>query len=265
MSRPSLLLLVVPVLAASAWARQSEPPAPAADDAPPLAFSQYAINLGTVQPLPIIGARFAFTNTSSEPVTIVRLEPSCACMRPTLEDGTLPATIAPGESSAITVQMVTANETPGPHLQTVAVRTLGSRGASGERAKHKQTLSFRATLPEQKITLTPNQLLFYQIHAQAGRQTLTFTDKRDNPAKVLRVGVADYTGRDPANKLPTISDWVTLDVVRNEPGDAEVTVSVREGLPSGRRTGFIVFETDDEAQPRHKVPVMLEGKYTPKR
>lgn len=254
MPKFALVLLAVPTLvaAASLLPGLSQPvvqPVAARAETAPLAIAQYAVNLGKVPPQPAVAARYEFTNASDRPVEIVGLEPSCGCLRPSLEGD---ATLAPGESAAVAVKMLTAGESPGWHDQTV---TLRSRDADGR--THKQTLAFRVHLPEQKVLLQPKEMYFYQLRGQAGEQMLRVSDDRDAPITVTRVGIANS----PAEGAAPIAGWVDVELIDSQAGSAEVAVRVREGLPAGRRTGWVVVETDDADQPRLVVPVLLEGQF----
>ena len=255
------LALLLPSVAVLGWGLEAAAPeiAPSSDSAreasrPPLAFAQYAVNLGQAPPQPTVGARYRFTNTSDEPVHVLELKPDCQCLRPTLSGAALDETdagtiVPPGQSADVAVHIVTANEQPGPLSEGLDVRT---RDAAGR--EYTQRLTFRVDLPEQKLTLQPSELFFYQLRGQAGSQVVKLVDEREQPARVTGVGIADVKGT-----TTPISEFVDVRVIEDEPGRTVAEVRVREGLPEGQRIGHVVFRVDDPRQDRVLMPIMLYG------
>lgn len=221
------------------------PPVPST---PPrlLSVDQHAVSLGAVEPQPAVGAVYQLTNRSDEPLRIERCETSCGCLEPRIDTDA----IAPGETVPLRVVMKTAGERPGLHEQTVFVDVAAAGGTTESRE-----LRFSVVLPEASVVVSPRSLMFYQLRGQSGRKSVTLTDARSQPTAVTGVRIVDVAGAD------RVSDFAEVVTVTAEPSGATAEIAVREGLPPGRRTGWVIFETDDPSQPRHKVPLLLEGRF----
>ena len=238
------LIAAVLAIAGTGWAMPAAAtPVTSADTRSPVAFDQYAVNLGEVPVCPSVTATYQLTNRSDGPVTIAQLDESCGCVRPSVDRDTL----APGETAILSLRMTTANESPGPHRQTVTVTT---ETAGGKRFEQVATL--RVTLPEVAIALQPKQLLFYQLRGQAAERTISVADFREQPATVTGVRVHDSQPHEPLSEFVT----ATLDCTGQCP---VVRVSVREGAAFARRDGWVVLETTDPTQPRLMAPIIVMG------
>lgn len=244
---PLALAAVMPLAAASLIA-----PGPVATPArpavAPLSLSQHCVNLGRVDPQPAVGATYELTNTTDAAVRIVATDPSCGCIEPSLSTDS----IAPGQTATLSIRMRTAGERAGEHDQTVRIVSV-----DGDGTEHEQSVRFRVTLPEASLVVSPRSLMFYQLRGQAGEQSVMLQDNRGG-TRVTGVRVADVAGQRP------ISEFVSVSEVVAEDATTTATVRVAEGLPPGRRTGWVIFETTDPSQPRTRVPVLLEGRYIPK-
>ena len=215
-------------------------PVEAAPAPPPLAFDQYSVDLGLSPPAPVVRARFEFTNTGDQPVTISELQPSCGCLDPRLTRDI--RTYLPGERGRFDVKLETANEEPGPHMFTVTVKYEDSQ-------PHEDTVVFRVTLPEQKVTVDPPELVFYQLNGEDSEATVYISDHRDGEIDVLAAeatvpGVhvevlAVETGPDGRNRTP-----IRLTV----PGASDV----------GVHRGWVKVETGDVEFSRLAVPLYVE-------
>lgn len=240
--RTLVIFAIVPVLSAIGRATPDTSPAVESIPKPPLAFSQYAIVHGEVQPRPVIEATFRFTNRSSQPVEISKLEPSCGCLRPTLSGGAKSAehTFAAGESGTFTISVETANELPGAHDYSVVVHS--SQGG----ISHEQRVNYAVVLPAKKVSISPQSLLFYQLQQESGEKSVELFDPRENQAKVTSVSI-DH---------PLASAKV---VDSSTPGVTNISVAVEAGLSPGQSRSMLVIETDDSEYPRIRVPVFLQG------
>ena len=250
---PLALAASMPLVAAALIA-PSSPNTPARPAAAPLSLSQHCVNLGRVDRQPAVGATYDLTNTSNGLVRIVTTEPSCSCLEPSLSH----ETVAPGQTISLSLRMKTAGERAGEHEQTVRIVSV-----DGEGAEHEQSVRFRVTLPTPSLVVSPRSLMFYQLRGQSGEQTVTLRDDRGIAESIDAAGRVLVTGvrvADVAGQLP-ISEFVSVNRVATDGGTTTATVQVAEGLPPGRRTGWVIFETTDPSQPRTRVPVLLEGRY----
>jgi hypothetical protein len=247
MSRPGLptagLLAAMPFLLALAV--QAMPtrvtPIAAAPPRPPLVFDQYAVDYGHVLPRPVVSAWFQFTNTGRQPLTITSLEPSCGCLDPRLSRDR--KTFHPGERGRFDVTVHTANEEPGPHMFTITVHYEDPQPRS-------ETVVFRLNLPEQKVSVEPAELVFYQLNGDESEATLYVSDRRDGAIEVL-------------SATPSL-EGVSAELLPPETGDdgaqrVPVRIRVAGDYPSGPHKGFVRIETSDPEFFRLAVPVYVEG------
>ena len=148
-----LLIALVPLflsVVAAVWTATPQAVAKA-EPLPSLAFEQYLVNQGDVGVAAVVGAKYYFTNTGTEPLTITKLDPSCGCLRPRLmpgKSGKEKKTYEPGESGYFVVSVATANEVPGPHTYSVDVEY-------NDPQPRQTMVRFRLTLPEKKVTVDP--------------------------------------------------------------------------------------------------------------
>jgi hypothetical protein len=210
---------------------------------PPLAFAQYAVNLREVEAKPLIDARFDFWNRGDEPLTITQLDPSCGCLTPTLERNQ--KTFAPGERGSFAVFVRTANESPGPKEYTILARY----ESGGE--EFAQYLTFRLTVPRLKLSIEPQQLIFYEFA------------KRPEPLKVY---VSDYRGT-PIQVLDatTPSDLFTVTVLDREVDNqgqirVPILVEVTGEIPAGRKMERMTIKTSDPEFNTLQVPITVFGR-----
>lgn len=229
-------------------------------DRPALAFDQYMVNFGQPQPRAIHEAQFHFENRSSRPVKITEVKPSCGCLTPKLvgynaerrhEERT---EFAPGEHGVLAMGIRPAKEQPGEKSYTVAV-------SYNDGQPRTETLEFRITLPQKKLTVEPNELYFYQLTGEPDSRVVMVRDFRDQPCRVLSAEAMTAGKAADAQPLP----GVTVVLGEISPGaDGEVTwpiqVSIGPDLAPGRVDGWLVISTDDPEAPRVKIPILLFGK-----
>ncbi len=238
-----LLLAAVPLIwsaIAAIW-----PAAPQlvakVDPLPSLAFDQYLVNRRDVGLAPIIQGEYHFTNTGAEPLTITKLDPSCGCLRPRLEDDK--RVYQPGESGYFVVGVTTANEAPGPHTYTVKV--------DYEDPQPRQaTVRFKLILPEKKVTVDPPELAFYQHNGQPSQATVYVTDYRGH-----EIAVTDAT---------STSDVIDIEVQTaevDESGNTRVPVvlHVPGNVPPGRAISTVSILTNDPEFSVIRIPVLVDG------
>lgn len=229
-------------------------------DRPALAFDQYMVNFGQPQPRAIHEAQFHFQNRSSRPVKITEVKPSCGCLTPKLvgfnaqrrhEERT---EFAPGEHGVLAMGIRPAKEQPGDKTYTVTV-------SYNDGQPQTETLEFRITLPQKKLTVEPNELYFYQLTGEPDSRVVMVRDFRDKPAHVLSAEA--MTAGKAADAQPLAGVTVALGEVTPGP-DGEVAwpiqVSIGPDLAPGRVDGWLVISTDDPEAPRVKIPILLFGK-----
>lgn len=208
---------------------------------PPLAFDQYAVNLREVAPRPVIQAHFDFTNRGDEPVRITKLDASCGCLAPQLVGER--DTYEPGERGRFHVRVRTASEPPGPHVYTVRVNYEDSR-------PHAETVTFRLTLPERKLSVEPSELVFYPPPGRSESKVIYVTDYRRESIDVV----------DARCEL----EFVALDVLPAETDQHgrrrfPIQVTVPADYPPGRHMGVITLRTSDPEFTRLFAGILVQG------
>lgn len=248
---PFLAALLPAVLACGfQWAGARPSGCAAAPVRSPLAFHQYLLNLGPVEPLAVHFGTFRFTNTSSETIELRDLRTSCGCLTQQL----VKKEFAPGEEGEFSLLIRTANQTPGPkqYLCTAVTGPVGRPDVQFE-----TELSFRIELPERSVTLQPRALAFFQPGQEVIENIVQVRDLRDRRLNVVRV-TADSPFVEaevvPAARPPA-SDGFDDGVV------AQIQVRIGE-VPSGRHSASVRIETDDPAFPVLKLPIQVTGALT---
>lgn len=206
---------------------------------PALAFDQYLVDLGPVQPAAEIRANFLFRHRGHRTVKILELKPSCGCLQPRLQK----MEYAPGELDSLVLRIQPANEAPGKHEYTVDIKYLDPE-------PREARVTFRVQLPEKGISITPPALMVYQFSNKETIQSIRITDTRDENWKVMGVSVT----------LPFVK--VTAgEPIRTESGALEVALeaTVAATVPPGRRRGLITVFTDNQQYPELKIPLMIQG------
>ena len=206
-----------------------------------LAFAQYAVDLGEVPPRPLIQAHYDFWNKSEKTVKITDLDPSCGCLRPRLTDDR--DTIAPGEHGQFVVGVSTANEDPGPHDYSITVHY-----DDGE--PQTQVVRFLFTLPEQKVSLEPSEVFFYQLTGEPASRTIHVNDHRGAEMKVLAASISSK------HATATIE---APQVLGKKGSRTPIRIDVAGDVPAKREIAMLVIETDDPEYKILRVPVLIQG------
>jgi hypothetical protein len=209
---------------------------PPAEERSAIAFDQYAVNLGPIEPLGIADGRFRFTNVSDRPVKITDLRPSCGCLQPRLDK----REYLPGETGMFFVQVATAGEQPGPHHYTITVEYLDPEPQS-------VVLTFRMELPPKQLYITPRAILVYQFGEEPVTRDVLVTDNRPNPAKV--------TGVD------SPAEFVSAELAETETDNAGVSHSRIEvtiqSVPVGLHNTLVKIRTNDPEFAVLNIPVRV--------
>ncbi len=180
-------VILTPVLWSALCAMRPAASSPLAGVAarPSLAFDQYLVNLRQVPLQPVVEGVFRFENRGTRPITITKLDPSCGCLKPRLTDDK--TRYQPGESGYFIVQVATANEEPGPHEYTIRV-------LYEDDGPREETVRFKLTLPELKVTVEPSELGFFQLGGQASSRTVYVTDYRGSEIALIGAALLLGTG-----------------------------------------------------------------------
>ncbi|SFI33535.1 DUF1573 domain-containing protein [Planctomicrobium piriforme] len=209
---------------------------------PPLAFRQYAVNLREIPATGRIAVPFSFWNRSNQPIEILKLDPSCGCLAPKLLGDR--KSYIPGSQGMFEVHVETARETPGPQLYTVDVNYTDGQ------TTHTDQLTFRLTVPERNVIVTPPELYFYQLSEKPLTSEIRVTDHRGKNLNVV--------------EAISMTPYVSLEIKPKEQSadssSTPITVSVAGRVPAGSQTSYVTIRTDDPDFPVIKVPVFLQGK-----
>lgn len=205
---------------------------------PALAFSQYAVDLRTVQPTTVVEASYVFQNRSAKPIHIT-LEPSCGCLTPRIQ-GTRDNVIEPGDHGRIVVRMQPANTTPGPHEYTVNVKYTDTE-------PREIPLTLKLVLPRGIWVTPPALAVSHPLGSSPTIQDFTVTDGRGKPFEITDVScnsdlveaVIGESTRSPignfqqsvrvsiAGDLPTVQTNVVLRIMTSDPDMGEIRVPLR--------------------------------------
>ena len=221
---------------------QSVPLVIASPPLPGLAFSQYSVDLKTIQPSSVVEASYVFQNRSSMPIRIA-LEPSCGCLTPKLQ-GVRDNTIEPGQHGRVIVRMQPANTTQGPHDYTVTVRYTDTE-------PRETRLALKLVIPPTLWVSPPALILSYPHGSPPHVQDFTVTDGRGKQFEITAVA---------AN-----SDLVQAEIgesSRTQIGNFQqsVRVSIASNLPTVQTTVVLSITTDDPDVGVIRVPLRLQGR-----
>lgn len=249
MSTPQRLLLwtlaLAPFGAAVLAHQQGSPPTLSVTQQalPALAFDQYLVNLGPVQPTAEVRANFLFRHRGKHPVQILEVTPSCGCLQPRMKK----KEYLPGEFDALVLRVLPANESPGQHEYTVDIKY---RDPEVRTAR----VTFRVELPDKGISITPPAVMVFQFSDQETVQQIRITDTRETSWNVLGT----------ACTLPFVQISAG-EPQRTEGGALELLMdaTVAAKVPNGRHQGVIRIFTDSPEYPELKVPLLIQGREDP--
>ena len=214
-----------------------------------LAFEQYLVNLGAPPPRSEYAGRFSFRNIGTQPLKIIKLEPSCGCLSPRLEK----KEFAPGESGEFYLRVRAANERPGLHEYTCKLIYDDGQPRESE-------VRFKITLPTERIEIRPRALTIYQFNSEPTKREIAISDFRAAPEDqpLTRLEIEDVSC--------TLS-WVEVTVGEAQFDDAgqrrqTVVVTVTE-VPPGGHNGSVVVRTNIPEYAELRVPLRIEGPTAP--
>ena len=213
-------------------------------DRPALSFRQYAVDLGPIPPTGEARGTFVFNNRGREAVKITKVEPSCSCLVPRLDQ----KRFEPGEDGRLVLRVQPANESPGP-------KELFCDVTYTDPEPQRVRLTFKLVIPERQMTVTPPALMVFHPEGSGPTdQTFTVADGRKQPFEIV--------------ETESTSDLVTTDI-----GERQVTpegvwqqsikVTVRGAIPRGRHQVLLRIRTTNKDTPELRVPLMLQGPIDP--
>ena len=259
-SRPNIaliLLCLLPAAASCAGTISRSTPALNRSTTPDrsLQFASYSYHHGreAVDPAAELVSWFSFRNIANVPITIERIDRTCACMTPefrhrqTSPDGhdefvkmTLPATLQPGDAGAMNVLIPTAEQSSGYQEFRLTVHY------NDTRAK-QETLRIKATLPAPSIHVTPAAVVVSQKTASPVSQSFTITDLRPRPLLVTSV---DTT-------VPWVHARVETETTTKE--KTSVAVKIDGSIPPGRHRVIVSALTNDPSHAVVTLPLLIDG------
>lgn len=229
----------LPAALAFALAGRSAPRPMELPERPGLAFDQYLVDLGQIEPSPEAVARFGFANSGKTPIRITKWEPSCGCLKPTLRK----TDYLPFESGSFSLRVRTAGETPGPHEYRLKV-------FYEDPQPREANLTFRVTIPEQQVFVRPRALAIYQNGKQETSHDVTVFDLREPGVTVLATrSSSEFVRAEP------------LEATRSPEGERsqKVRVTVTADVPKGIHWATVTLFTDDSQFPELVVPIQILG------
>ncbi|MEM1061715.1 MAG: DUF1573 domain-containing protein [Planctomycetota bacterium] len=165
----------------------------------PLAFDAYLLNAGTSRGGGLLRGPYRFSNDGDRPVVIRDVQASCGCLTPEFSE----EPIAPGEAGVVVLRADTAGETAGAKSFYADLVYAYADAEPGEKFVDRVHLKYVVDAPA--ITLSPKDLLFYQITDEPTRQVIAVTTAggarvtgvSTSDADVLRAELLEPTASDP--------------------------------------------------------------------
>lgn len=214
---------------------------------PSLSFEQYLIDYGQVVPTEEVRTHFGFMNMADRAIQIDRLEPSCGCLQPKLDDKY--RELDPGERGEFLIRIQTANQAVGPKEYTVIVHYRDPE-------PRQTTVRFQVTLPDNQVALKPRALMMYLSGTAPMVQTAEVIDRRPNKFEIVRLEC------EPAN-LATIEPSGEFDDSEDH-RHYKLQIHVNPELPDGAHRGVIWVHTNDPAYKTLRLPVAIHKGVAPK-
>lgn len=209
-------------------------------DRPALAFRQYAVDLGPIQPTGEARGTFVFNNRGTGPVDITKVVPSCSCLVPRLDT----KHFEPGEDGKIVLRVQPANESPGP-------KELFADVYYNDPEPREVRLTFKLQIPDKQMTVNPPALMvFHPAGSDPTVATFTVTDGRKRAFEILDLQINSELAS-PVIGERTISptgEW-----------SQTIKVTIPGELPPGKKQVLLRIKTSDLDYPELRVPLLLQG------
>lgn len=207
---------------------------------PGLAFRQYAVDLGPIQPTGEARGTFVFTNRGNSAVDITKVVPSCSCLVPRLET----KHFEPGEDGKLVLRIQPANESPGP-------KELFADVYYNDPEPREVRLTFKLQIPEKQMTVTPPALMvFHPDGSDPTVATFTVTDGRKKSFEILDIEVNSELAAPVVGErtIAPTGEW-----------SQTVKVTIPGKLPAGKQQVLLRIKTSDLDYPELRVPLLLQG------
>ncbi|MFN9375289.1 MAG: DUF1573 domain-containing protein [Planctomycetaceae bacterium] len=214
---------------------------------PTLSFEQYLIDYGQVVPTEEVRTHFGFMNMADRPIQIDRLEPSCGCLQPRLDEKY--RELDPGERGEFLIRIQTANQAVGPKEYTVIVHYRDPE-------PRQTTVRFRVTLPDNQVALKPRALMMYLSGSSPMVQTAEVIDRRPNKFEIVKLEV------EPAH-LATVEPSGEFDDSEDH-RHYKLRIEVNPELADGSHRGVIWVHTNDPAYQTLRLPLAVQKGVVPK-
>jgi hypothetical protein len=207
---------------------------------PALAFRQYAVDLGAIQPTGEARATFVFANRGMSAVEIKEVVPSCSCLVPRVDQ----KRFEPGEEGRIVLRVQPANESPGR-------KELFADVVYYDPEPREVRLTFKLDIPQRQMTVTPGSLMvFHPAGSDPTVATFTVKDGRKKRFEILDVETTSELAS------PVIGDRA---VSPSGEWSQTIQVTIPGELPAGRNQVLLRIRTDDPTFPELRVPLLLQG------
>jgi len=207
---------------------------------PALAFRQYAVDLGPIQATSEARGTFVFVNRGRDAVEIQKVEPSCSCLVPRIDQ----KRIEPGEEGRIVLRVQPANESSGR-------KELFADVFYTDPEPRQVRLTFKLQIPERQMTVSPPALMvFHPAGSEPTVATFTVVDGRKKSFEIVDV----------ESNSELVSAVVgERTVAPDGTWQQTVTVTIPGKLPAGRNPALLKIRTTDLDYAELRVPLMLQG------
>ncbi len=202
-----------------------------------LVFEPPNIDLGEAKAGQVFAQQVKVTNQGRESITISEIKSSCGCIQPVLE----PATLAPGATGILKLQINTLTSSPGPTTYGLRLRFTDQ----GQLRELQYILTCRVV---QELVVTPASITF--IGERPRPQTITILDKRSTPIRPVKLEASS----------PFLQvEWIQPAQAEPQPQYA-LHLTVREGLEPRQYDEEIIIHTSDQAYPVLRIPIKIVKK-----
>lgn len=213
---------------------------------PPLAFHQYSVNLGEVEPRRDHFARFTFTNRGTETIKIRKLETSCGCLTEHLKN----RVFEPGEHGEFFLRVQSANQAPG--LKNYTCKVLFGPPEKAD-VEYATDLTFRVVLPARSVSVSPRVLIFHQQTPTRTAHSVEILDLRDR-----RLDILDVSCDAPFVDVRLL-DRSAISEDDRQRGVIERVQVLVENVPPGTHEHVIRIITNDDEFNLMQVPLRIHG------
>jgi hypothetical protein len=199
-----------------------------------LQFPEPVANAGVVYSGTPLVHEFTFENRGPETVVLIEARASCGCLKPRFAQ----RECRPGQKGALTLEVNTLSQAPGPHTWTVTLKY-----QSGAVAK-EIALQLTARLIAE-VTVQPAVLIVFAD--KIAQHELCLIDSRARPLEVLEVRASS------AKLFPHVGEPThdTRGIRR------KIKLTVADDYPDGRHEEAVDIYTNDPRYPDIRVPVTL--------